>query len=537
MRVVVVGSGASAVHFARTLLDRGDDVLMVDVGREGPPPINVEDSFEDLKRNLEDPAAYLLGERLEGVRYPGVAAEDESLPPHRAHLFEPAKPAELRAEGFAPRLSLARGGLAEAWTGGAYPWRREETVDFPFPHEDLAAAYDVVAERIGVSGAADDLAARVPVHRHLLPPLPLDEHSEVLLQRYGENRLVLRRLGAVFGRARNAVLPHDGLGRKGCTLLGRCALGCPTESLWTPSAMLRELRARARFEYRPGLRAKWFRADDDRRVRALVVERLDGAGDAEIEVERLALGAGTLASTRIFLESWRRAGGEPARLAGLMDNRQVLVPFLSWRMIRRRHDARTYQYHQLALALDGFEPRNGVVGLVTTLKTASVHALAQRLPFDLRTGLRMFRDVHAALGEVSVSFPDHRRRTCWAELADGPEEGGAGERPLVVRYEPPTGETALIGRTLVRVRRALAALGALAVPGATRVRPTGASAHYAGTLPMTREDRPFTATPDGASRDFAGLDLIDGATFPFLPASSPAFTLMANATRIAGRAR
>jgi choline dehydrogenase-like flavoprotein len=268
-------------------------------------------------------------------------------------------------------------------------------------------------------------------------------------------------------------------------------------------------------------------------VRSLVVERVDGGGEEEIEVERLALGSGTLSTAKIFLESWRRATGERARLTGLMDNRQVLVPFLSWRMIRRRHDPRTYQYHQLALGLEGTEPRDYVHALVTTLKTASIHPIVQSVPLDVRTGLRVFRDVHAALGLVNVNFPDRRRRTCWVELADGPERGF----PLVVHYEPPTGERALLGRTLARVRRALGALGAVVPPGLTHVRPMGASVHYAGTLPMTAEPRPFTTTPHGASRDFAGLDLVDGSTFPFLPAKNLTFTLMANATRIASARR
>jgi choline dehydrogenase-like flavoprotein len=61
----------------------------------------------------------------------------------------------------------------------------------------------------------------------------------------------------------------------------------------------------------------------------------------------------------------------------------------------------------------------------------------------------------------------------------------------------------------------------------------GASVHYAGTIPMTRENSAWTATPEGRSRDFENLFLADGTTFPFLPAKNLTFTLMANASRIA----
>jgi choline dehydrogenase-like flavoprotein len=61
----------------------------------------------------------------------------------------------------------------------------------------------------------------------------------------------------------------------------------------------------------------------------------------------------------------------------------------------------------------------------------------------------------------------------------------------------------------------------------------GASVHFAGSLPMTADAAALTATPDGRSRDVANLWLVDGATFPFLPAKNITFTLMANAVRIA----
>ena len=60
----------------------------------------------------------------------------------------------------------------------------------------------------------------------------------------------------------------------------------------------------------------------------------------------------------------------------------------------------------------------------------------------------------------------------------------------------------------------------------------GASVHYAGTMPMTRTPGPFTTTEFGQSRDFENLFIVDGSTFPSLPAKNITFTLMANATRV-----
>ena len=57
--------------------------------------------------------------------------------------------------------------------------------------------------------------------------------------------------------------------------------------------------------------------------------------------------------------------------------------------------------------------------------------------------------------------------------------------------------------------------------------------HYAGTIPMTTDERELTCTPECRSRDFRNLWLADSATFPFLPAKNLTFTSMANAIRVA----
>jgi len=534
MSIVVVGSGASAVHFAASALERGHEVTMVDVGRTRPDPVRPEDDFEELKRHLDDPVAHLLGERFESVVYPGESGEYYGFPPNKSYVFEEVDSFRVRATGFAPLLSFAEGGLAEAWTAGAFPFNAHEMADFPVSYEELAPYYDVVAERIGICGAEDDLAEHFPVHGHLLPALDLDEHSRLLLERYAARREALREMGCVMGRSRSAVLTRDRDGRRACGYLGRCLLGCPTDSLYTPVITLRELRKHERFTYRGGLCVQRFRFEG-RRVTAVVAERLEDGGTEEIPVDRLVLGAGTLPSAKIFLESWRRERGEVLRLEGLMDNRQVLMPFVNPGMIRRPHDPKTYQYHQILIGLLADDPRDYVHGIVTTLKTAMIHPVVQSMPLDVRTSLHVFRNLHAALGLVNVNFPDRRRPDCYLTLDAGSPEGEEAP-PLRVHYEPPPGEGARLRASLRRFRRALRKLGCVAVPGLVHVRPMGASVHYAGTFPMTVEDRPLTTTPDGRSRDLDNLWFVDGSTFPFLPAKNLTFTMMANAARVAERA-
>ncbi len=529
-----MGSGPSALHFAETALSRGWVVTVVDVGRERPPPVRPEDTFLELKRNLEDPAAYFLGRRFESVLFPGEAGEYYGFPPHRLYLFEGVPPFRVAARGFDPLYSFAQGGLAEAWTGGCFPFNEAELARFPVGWSELAPHYAEIARRIGICGADDDLARFVPVHEHLREPLDLDEHGAMLLGRYQSAKSELNaHLGVWMGRTRAAVL-RDGQGeRKGCTLLGRCLWGCPREALYTPTLTLRELLTRSGFTYRSGLFASHLELDAAGRPRALAAQRLDGGAIEKVEAERFVLGAGTLSSSRILLETLRLSGGTAPRLEGLMDNRQVLVPFVNLRRIGRPWRAESYQYHQIALGLEGERPEEYVHGLVTTLKTALIHPIVQGLPFDLGTSTWIFKNLHAALGLVNLNLHDTRRASNTLELE--PDAAGGPSR-LHVAYAPPSDERARLDRASSRLRKALWKLGCIVPPGMAHQRPMGASVHYAGTVPMARQGGALTTTPQCESRDVPGLFLVDGSTFPFLPAKNLTFTLMANATRVASEA-
>jgi choline dehydrogenase-like flavoprotein len=529
-RVVVVGSGASGVHFALSLLRKGLAVTMLDVGREGSPPVEPTATLTGLKETLDDPAAYFLGTRYEGVLLPGDGGEYYGIPPGKHYVFDPVDGFRHSSSGFAPLFSFARGGLAQAWTGGCYPFNESELEAFPFSASELAPHYDEVARRIGVSGERDDLARFMPVHEHLLPPLRLDPHSERLVQAYGRARARLNRAGIYLGRTRVATLSRPMDGRQACDYLGRCLWGCPRESLYTPAHTLEECRQHSTFEYIDGVEVESFRVGAGRRVQSVDVRPAKGGAAYELPVDRLALAAGALLSTKIFLASLWRHTGERVRLHGLMDNRQILVPFVNLSMIGQPFAADSYQYHLLGLGIEAALPRDYVHGQITTLKTALLHPIIQRLPFDLGTSTFVTRAVHAALGLVNVNFRDTRREENYVELSGDPD------RPrLQVHYEPDVDEPVRMADAMRKVKQALRRLGCVVPPGMAHERPMGASVHYAGLLPMTRDARPFTTTPEGRCRDFENLYLVDGATFPFLPAKNITFTLMANAVRIAER--
>jgi choline dehydrogenase-like flavoprotein len=504
---------------------------MLDVGHTGRPAVRPEDTLNDLKRNLSDPAAYFLGPRYESLVLPGSQGEYYAFPPGKEHVLRPHREFQFRGDGFAPLSSFAAGGLAEVWTGGCYPFNDEDLKRFPFGYRELGPYYGRVATDIGVSGTVDDMSTVFPMHEGLMGPLDLDAHSATLLASYNGHRDYLnRKLGCRMGRARVAVLSRELNGRKACDYSGRCLWGCPSRAFYTPSITLEECRQFPQFEYIPGMYVDHFRMDGGGRVCSVIAS---GAGGEtrDFPAGSLVLAAGTLHSARIFLESLYRDSGKTAELRGLMDNRQVLMPFVNLRMIGKRWDPASYQYHQLAMAVQ--LPKSGelIHGLITTLKTALIHPLVQTLPFDLGTGVSVFRSLHGALGMVNINFPDQRREENCLTL-----DTTSTPHRLVIHYRPRDGERERLNEAIATFRKILGKLMCHAPLKTIHVRPMGASVHYCGTLPMTSDRAPRTCNPQGRSNDIENLYFADGSTFPDLPAKNLTFTLMANASRIAEEA-
>lgn len=530
-KIIIVGAGASAVHFALCVLRKRYEVLMLDVGYQKPEEINPEDSFNDLKSNLPDPVEYFLGEDYEAVIYPDFDSEYYGFPPSKNYVFRVVPGFQCKTKGFAPLFSFAQGGLAEAWTGGVYPLNDSDLKEFPFCYEELEPYYSDVAKEIGITGVRDDLIRFYPYHRNLMRPLDLDEHSERLLSMYERHKMYLnRKLGFFLGRSRVATLSEDVGRRKCCKYSGRCIWGCPSQSLYTPSITLQRCKEYENFKYMGNIYVRHFRYDKTGRVTSVLGESLETNEVCEFEADKIVLAAGALSSSKIFLDSIYKNTGEVVKLRGLMDNRQILVPFVNLRMIGQKHSPDTYQYHQIAMGIEGGNGDGYVHGQITTLKTAMIHPIIQNIPLDLRTAIFLFRNVHAAIGVLNINLQDKRQDSNCVTLGI---QSNSSDSVLKIRYSPRSDEKAAIRKTIKTVKKALLRLGCLVPPGMIHIRPMGASVHYAGTIPMCTTRKRFRVSKYCQSYDFDNLYIVDGAAFPVLPAKNLTFTLMANSARVA----
>lgn len=530
-KILIIGSGASSVHFALSILRKGYEVRMVDVGYERPEAIHPERNIDSLKDVLYDPVDYFLGEDFQSFISPDADSEYYGFPPNKEYVFSMPGQFSFSSKEFSPLFSFAQGGLAEAWTGGVYPFNDYELSGSPFSYSELLPYYNKVAERIGITGTQDDLSFFYPYHENLMEPFSLDQHSMMLLSKYNQKKRFLNeKLGFYMGHSRVATLSCDKEGRKACTYCRRCLWGCPVGALYTPSLTLEECKGYSNFKYLPGMFVNHFNYDSQNNITSVVAESLKDSKIHVIPLDKLVLGAGTLSSSKIFMDSVFRKTGEVVKLKGLMDNRQILAPFLNLRVLGKTCDPESYQYHQVAMCIKRDDPKKYIHGQITTLKSALIHPIIQRLPFDLKTSLYAFSNLHSALGVINLNFHDFRRDENYVSLSIDKD---LTKSTLLINYTPVAREENLMKRTMKIVKKAFLRLGCIVPAGMTHIRPMGASVHYAGTIPMSEGGATFTASRYCQSNDFKNLYFIDGTTFPFLPAKQLTFTMMANAVRVA----
>jgi len=101
-KITVVGSGASAVHFALSALKKGHEVTVLDVGLNAPETVKPGDTFNQLKCSLKDPVNYFLGEQFESVVPPDYSKEIYGFPPNKQYIFKHPAGFTETSTGFEP---------------------------------------------------------------------------------------------------------------------------------------------------------------------------------------------------------------------------------------------------------------------------------------------------------------------------------------------------------------------------------------------------------------------------------------------------
>ena len=113
MDVLIVGSGASAVHAAGPLVERGLTVQVLDFGHRDTvyAPRIPDTSFTELRRTDPEQYVYFLGREFEGIGFSNVGPGAQLTPPRQFVTAGTEERTPVSSSNFHPLESLAFGGL------------------------------------------------------------------------------------------------------------------------------------------------------------------------------------------------------------------------------------------------------------------------------------------------------------------------------------------------------------------------------------------------------------------------------------------
>lgn len=521
--VIVVGSGPGGANAAVALVDKGLNVVLLDVGEEDAQyaPIIPRQSFRTIRETDTNQHRYFLGDRFEGIPFGKVGLGAQLTPPRQYVMTSGRSRMQTESDTFQLSESLALSGLGAAWGAGVFPFSQQELAAWPIPRSELAPHYAAVASRIGTTGGDDDLAHFIGEFK-TMPPVEIDSNAETVLTRYESRRESFRHQGFFMGRTPLAICT-SALGTRGPMSYLDMEFWADTDrSVYRPRFTIEELKSRENFSYKKNFFVRAFRENDEG-VEVSAENTTSGATES-FRARALILAGGTTSSARIVLRSLGRYG-QPVPL---MCNPYTYVPAVNVGMLGRPARDRR---HSLAQISGFYAPPGRELGMVVTqlysYRSLLTFTLLKEAPIACREALKIMSLLTSAFAILGISHDDTLSplRNCRLEQnADGTDR-------LVVSYELSSEEQARHSSDETRVISFFRRLGCWPIKA---IRPGhGSSIHYAGTFPMAAQGDDLTCDSACRIRATRAVYVADGSAFPYLPAKGLTFTIMANANRIA----
>ena len=436
---IVVGSGATGAMAAQTLAERGASVLILDGGRHDeryagliPPK-----SFVDIRREEEEQHRYFLGDKFESAAYRKIAPGAQLTPPREFIVDAVEELLKIHSDSFAPVESLARGGLASGWGLHCGVYSDAELERASLPAADMRDAYQIVADRIGISGAAGD-DARPYTYGDLhgiQPPLPLDPTAALMEARYARRRAALNARGYYLGRPALALLSQPKDGRGASELRDMDFYDDAERAAWRPAITLDELAARANVVYAGNVLMTRF-DERDGGVDAVVLD-IDGGEERRYSGRRLVLACGALGTARVVLRSLPAAG---VRLP-LLCNSYTYMPCIVPRRIGRAMPERNNSLVQLALFHDADGKQHDIaVGTIFSYRSLMLFRLLRETPLNVRDARIFMQYLLSGLLIAGIDHPQAQSdgKRLWLE----PDAASLTGDALAIAFDLTAGERA-----------------------------------------------------------------------------------------------
>ncbi len=515
MRIAIIGSGLSALACAHALIRRGLKPVVIDAGQSLEPHKQaiVDRMAQQLPGEWQDRDLEAISDNPSlargGVPKKLVFGSDYIYANDETQITN-------ASDRTAAVTTLAKGGYSNAWGATILPAAQCDLEgDWPFSLERLAPHYAQVMKWLPLSSGTDQLETQFPAYGvadgQITPP-PLIAKMIAQAQHQPD-------AAYVAGQARLAVTTS---GSNACRYCGQCMAGCVYGSIFSSADEMDALHQSGRIQYLPGtIVTQLAEVGNTVQVRS----RQTAGARSSMEFDRVIVCAGAIASTRLILRSL----GLFDHPVTFQDSLKFLMPAFHLTGAQFQHD------EQNSLSAMFIETR--------------VPALADNWMHMQITTANEFimRGIGTPPGSIRARLASpvlNRLTMAWCSLhsnhsakLSGVLQGAEDDDRFVFSVMEPETSRQSLRLAKKAASHAMRKAGAIAIPQLGRLSSPGAGNHTGGSLPMQAHRQTPTATDLlGRPGQYQRIHVADSAVMPTIPATTIAFTMMANADRIASEA-
>lgn len=525
---IVVGSGCTGAIAAQTLAEAGHTVMIIDGGQhdEGEAAKIPDKDFISLRKTDDFQDEYFLGKHFESLPT-GKTSSGSQLTPARNFLTrETEKYIPLISDNFSAIESLAVGGLGGGWGLGCCVFSDREMERAGLNPATMRPAYQLIADRIGLSGDKDDATQFTSAHiTGLQPAFENDRGGARLKLKYAQKKSALNEKGFFLGRPALALLTQDRGERKGLKLRDMDFYDDHGNSAWRAWMLINELKKKQNVIHETGWMVTHF-IEAENSV-AVFATRIGTNEKREFIARKLILAPGPLGTARIVLRS---LDGGMGRKLPLICNPYNYTPMLLPKLLGSEISPTHIGLAQLSMFHDADKKGDNIsMASIYSYHALMLFRLLRETPLNFRDGRMAMRYFLPAIMIAGIHHPETSDENQFVQLkkSDASPTGDA----LAVEYRLSQEKTSRVVEREKMYRWAFRKLGAYALK---QVQPgIGASVHYAGVLPFSDKENDYTLDPSGRLHNHSRTYVADGSGLLFLPAKGLTLTLMANAHNVA----
>ncbi len=516
--IFIIGSGQTAIAAAMALVERGYRPAILDAGLQ---PTN---EARELKRRLSStaPEAWDESDLARFKRTGPVAANGIPRKLHFGSDFaflesENATPVDVRQASV--HRSFAAGGFSNVWGAVIQPLDLRDMRQWPVSPAEMAPHY--LALHSLMRTAEPDSSITQPFPRRAVDPdLKPSKQAREFYADLASAGAILQGGGIRFEYARLAVLSADSDDRSGCRYCGQCVYGCPYDAVFTSTSALDQMIRSGRVRYTAGI----------------VVDKLTPTG-GHVLIEGRSLQDG---SARRFL------GKDVFVAAGLLETSRIILnslgiydtpvqvshsdiftlPLVRYRGAQDVFREKLHTLCQIVLEIEDHKicpsyVRLQLYGYNDLYPKLLGRRLGSMAPLLEGVSRAVAKRLFVAFGYLHSDFSSR------ITLALNRES-----KLSVVGQSNPVAERICraVSKKLFQNRRYLRAVPLLFQ---LKMDLPGGGYHSGGSFPMRHSPGRLETDKWGSLQALPGIHIVDASVLPTVPASPLAFTVMANAHRIA----